>query len=80
MEKTKQTLKKIKNNIETHKGAYVMGAVAIAAIALQQRSRKEFDKFLTSKGIDLDEYYCPEYYEEKNERKEALIEAIRNPN
>jgi hypothetical protein len=58
---------KIKNHVATHKAAYVAGAVAITAIALQQRNRKEFDKFLTSKGIDLDEYYVPEHYEEKNQ-------------
>jgi len=57
---------KIKNHIVRHKATYVAGAVAVAAIALQQRNRKEFDKFLISKGIDLDEYYCPEAHEEKN--------------
>lgn len=57
---------KVKNHVAAHKGAYVAGAVAIAAIALQQRNRKDFDKFLTSKGIDLDEYYLPDYFAEKN--------------
>lgn len=57
---------KIKNHIVANKATYVAGAVAIAAIALQQRNRKDFDKFLTSKGIDLDEYYLPEAFEEKN--------------
>lgn len=66
MEFTKKTLKKIKNNVENNKAAYAMGAVAIAAIALQQANRIAFTKFLDSKGIDPDEYYCPEYYEEKN--------------
>lgn len=65
MDNAKQTLKKIKNNVATHKAAYVASAVAVTAIALQQRNRKEFDKFLTSKGIDLEEYYCPEAYEER---------------
>jgi hypothetical protein len=66
MDKTKQTLKKIKNHVEANKAAFAMGAVAVAAIALQQHNRKEFYKFLTSKGIDPVEYYHPEYYEEMN--------------
>jgi hypothetical protein len=57
---------KVKNHIASNKAAYVAGAVAIAAIALQQRNRKEFDKFLISKDIDLDEYYLPEAFAEKN--------------
>jgi hypothetical protein len=66
MDKTRRTLKRIKNHFAANKAAYVMGAVALAAIALQQTSRIEHDKFLISKGIDPDEFYCPEYYAEKN--------------
>lgn len=66
MTQPKVALKKIKNNVVANKAAYVVGAIAVAAVALQQRNRVEFDKFLTSKGIDPDEYYCPEYFEEKN--------------
>lgn len=65
MNNVKSTLKKIKKHVEDNKAAYAMGAVAIAAIALQQSNRVAFDKFLDSKGIDKDEYYLPEYYEEK---------------
>lgn len=57
---------KVKNHVKSHKAAYVAGAVAVAAIALQQRNRKAFDAFLTEKGIDLDEYYLPEAFAEKN--------------
>lgn len=57
---------KVKNHVASNKVAYVAGAVAIAAIALQQRNVKDFNNFLTSKGIDLDEYYLPEHFEEKN--------------
>lgn len=56
---------KIKNHVVSHKAAYVAGAVAIAAIALQQRNRKLFDEFLDEKGIDRDEYYNPELFAEK---------------
>ena len=69
MNKPKEALKKIKNHVAANKAAYVVGAIAISAIALQQRNRVEFDKFLVSKGIDLDEYYLPEYYEAKEELK-----------
>lgn len=67
MNKSIVTLKKFKNHVVANKAAYVAGAVAITAIALQQRNRKAFNEFLTSKGIDLDEYYTPEYFEEKNQ-------------
>lgn len=66
MNKTKETLMKIKNHVASNKAAYVMSVVAVSAIALQQRNRVMFDEFLTEKGIDLEEYYCPESYEEKN--------------
>jgi hypothetical protein len=61
----KETALKVKNHIVTNKGAYALAAVAVAAIALQQSNRKAFEKFMIEKGIDPDEYYCPEYYEEK---------------
>ena len=65
MNKTQTALKKIKNHVEANKAAYAMSAVAIAAIALQQCNRIAFNKFLNSKGIDPEEYYCPEAYEER---------------
>lgn len=65
MNSPKQTLKKIKNHIETNKVAYVASAVAVAAIALQQKNRKDFNEFLVAEGIDPEKYYCPESYEEK---------------
>ena len=68
MNNAKETLKKIKNHVNTHKAAYVGGALAVAAIALQQSNRKEFYGFLESKGIDPEEFYCPEAYAEKNEK------------
>jgi hypothetical protein len=65
MNTVKTHLTKIKNHVKDHKGTYAMGAVAVAAIALQQWNRTAFTEFMISKGIDPDEYYCPEYYEEK---------------
>jgi len=65
MNTLKQTPKKVKNHLAANKAAYAAGAVAILAIALQQSNRKAFYAFLEEKGIDPEEYYCPEAYEEK---------------
>lgn len=60
----KSTARRVKNHVLSHKGTYAMGAVAIAAIALQQKNRTDFYAFLTAKGIDPMEFYMPEYFEE----------------
>ena len=65
MNTVKKTLKKVQNHVSTHKFAYAASAAAIAVLALQQSNRKAFYEFLESKGIDPEEYYCPEAYEEK---------------
>ena len=57
---------KIKNHVAANKVAYVAGAVAIAAIALQQRSKNDFYAFLESEGIDPEKFYFPDAYAEKN--------------
>lgn len=62
----KSTTIRVKNHVIRHKGTYAMGAVAIAAIALQQRNRVDFYEFLTAKGIDPMEFYSPEYFAELN--------------
>lgn len=54
----------VKDNVMTHKAAYAASAVAIAAIALQQRNLKEFYAFLDAKGIDKLEFTCPEAFAE----------------
>lgn len=65
--KAKSALVKTKNHVKKNKVAYVLGAVAVVAIALQQSNNKAFYEFLESKGIDPSEYYCPEFYAEKQE-------------
>jgi hypothetical protein len=55
---------KIKNHVATHKAAYVAGAVAIAAIALQQRNQKDFNKFLDEKGLTEEYYFMSDTPEE----------------
>ncbi len=70
MDKLKSALNKAKDVVKNNKAALAAGFVAIGAIALQQRNRKEFDAFLDEKGIDRDEYYNPEYYEEKKQMEE----------
>jgi len=69
MDKSKQILTKVKNHVAANKAAYVMGGVAVTTFALMQRSHRQFNEFLTDKGIDPDEYWCPEYYEEKQSLK-----------
>lgn len=55
---------RVKNHVARNKVAYAVGAVAISAIALQQRNRIEFYAFLTERGIDPMEFYCPEAFAE----------------
>ena len=55
---------KVKNHLLRNKFAYAAGAVAIAAIALQQSNRKAWTEFLISKEIDPNEFFNPELLEE----------------
>jgi hypothetical protein len=57
---------RIKNHYEHNKFGYAMGALAVAAIALQQANGRAFYAFLESKGIDPEEFYNPESWVEKN--------------
>ena len=65
MNRIKKTAVSVKNHVKSHKAAYAMGLVAAGTIALQQKNLKDFYAFLEEKGIDPEEYYCPESYEEK---------------
>jgi len=56
----KNTARKVGSHLNRNKVAYVAGAVAISAIALQQRNNNAFQAFLTEKGIDPQEFYFPE--------------------
>lgn len=76
MDKTREVLTRVKNHVSANKVAYAMGAVAIAAIALQQWNHSAFIKFLNEEGIDPDKFFCPEYYEEKKELKNQLIKTV----
>ena len=57
----------VKNHVKNNKFGYYMTAVAIGAVALQQLNVKNFTKFMIEKGIDPDEYYCPEELAERNQ-------------
>jgi hypothetical protein len=57
---------KVKNHVVRNKVTYAVGAVAVAAIALQQSNKNAFYKFLETKGIDPQEYYYPEGFAEKS--------------
>lgn len=60
-------VKNVKDNLKENKFAYIMGAVAIGAVALQQANVKAFTKFMIEKNIDPNEYFCPELVEEMNQ-------------
>lgn len=77
MDKFKSALNKVKEVAKNNKAAIAAGVVAIGAIALQQRNNRMFQAFLTEKGIDHDEYYCPEFYEEK-QKMEVEEERLMN--
>lgn len=65
MNTLKSSALKAKNHVMSHKFAYAMTAVAIAAVAGNQRNIKGFTRFMEEKGIDPTEFFCPEYFEEK---------------
>jgi hypothetical protein len=66
MDAIKEKARRLKNHLETNKFGYGMLALAIAAVALQQKNLKDFNEFLDDEGIDPMKFYCPEAYEELN--------------
>jgi hypothetical protein len=62
--KTQVVVQKIKNHVSKNKYTYYMGAVAVGAVALQQKNVRDFTKFMIEKNIDPNEYFCPELIEE----------------
>lgn len=66
MNTIKSAASKMKNHVVANKGAYIMGAVAVTAIALLECHRKGFESFLIEKGIDPLEYFVPEEFAELN--------------
>lgn len=61
----KQTAVSARNHIHRHRGKYAAAATLIAMLELQQISNRQWVSFLEEKGIDPDEFFCPEYFEEK---------------
>ena len=66
MNKIKNIARKTYDHYDRNRVSYALGAVAIAAIVLQQRNLKAFYAFLGERGIDPMEFYCPEAYAELN--------------
>ena len=62
--KIKTGVTSVKDHVKTHKAAYAASAVAVTAIALQQRNQRVFFEFLEEKGIDKLEFTCPEAFAE----------------
>jgi hypothetical protein len=65
--KAQAAVQKIKNHVKENKFAYIMSAVAIGAVSLQQANVRAFTQFMVEKNIDPDEYFCPEELEESNQ-------------
>jgi hypothetical protein len=62
--KIKTRATSVKDHVKSHKAAYAASAVAIAAIALQQKNLNDFYAFLDEKGIDKLEFLNPEAFAE----------------
>ena len=77
MNKFKSALIKVKEVAKNNTVAIAAGVVAIGAIALQQRNNRMFQNFLAEKGIDPEEFYSPESYEEK-QKMELEEERLMN--
>lgn len=57
---------RVKNHVKRNKVAYAASTIAVLAVWLQQTNAKAFTDFLESKGINPDEFFCPEALEEMN--------------
>ena len=55
-DKIKKVFNTAKENVKNNKAAYLFGALALAAIGLQQRSAKEINAFLANEGLE-EKYY-----------------------
>ncbi len=55
----------VKNHVYKHRGKYAAGTVFIIWMVAAKRVSNGVDGFLESKGIDPDELWCLEAYEEK---------------
>jgi len=64
MNKIKEVAINTKNHLKRNTVSYALGALAISAIALQQKNAKSFYTFLESEGIDVMKYLNDEQYEE----------------
>jgi hypothetical protein len=66
----KNKIKKFTNSaldhFERQKFAYLFGAIAVAMVAINRHSTKEFEAFLAEKGIDKMEYYMSDLMAEMN--------------
>jgi imidazolonepropionase-like amidohydrolase len=64
----KNKIDPVKNHVYKHRAKYVAGAMFIIWMAAAKRVADNVDWFLESKGIDPDELWCPEAYEEKQSK------------
>lgn len=73
MNRIKKTATAVKGHFTKHAFAYVTTSIAVAsAMVWVETSRaKQVEQFLTSKGLDYEEFVNPEYYNEIEEGGEA---------
>ena len=64
----KNKIDSVKNHVYKHRAKYAAGAVFIIWMAAAKRVSNGVDEFLESKGIDPDELWCLEAYEEKQSK------------
>lgn len=70
-DKIKDKANKVKEHLTDHKWTYFWATAAILLWNGQSRNIREFDKFMTEKGIDPLEFWNPEWYDEKISEKKG---------
>jgi hypothetical protein len=55
----------VKNHVYRHRGKYSALATLIVMLEMQHISGQQWTAFLEEKGIDPQEFFCPEAFAEK---------------
>lgn len=63
-------IQSFKNHVYNHRAAYAAGAVFIIWMSAANRVANRVDEFLETKGIDPEELWSLEAYEEKQSNNE----------
>lgn len=65
VKKTRRAARKTKRHLVSHKSQYALLALSALLLNGNMQNQKKFDVFMKEKGIDPLEFWCPEWYEEK---------------